>query len=343
MRIGQMLVCLAFASQAFAQPVKPAVKLLVAHQGFSTDGPIHIAQERGYFREQGLDVELMRFNSTGEQIAALGTGQLAVGVGGVNAALFNAVAGDVPIKIVADKFHARPDYTGLGFMIRSDLLESGKVKSPKDLKGLKIARGQRATANETELVLLLREGGLTLNDVITHDIPYSDIAPALANKSIDAAYAVPPFSHIVESRNFGKMWRASGTIVPNHQVAVILYSPHFAEKQQAAARGWMIAYVKGVRVRRAQHAAVGGLRQGDVVDVAPAAGEKALVLDARHRRADSRFQAATAGTCRASRRRSRRSCGPRPGPASADSSRTRPPRSTAGRSSSCRRTGSRRG
>ena len=249
MRIGQLLVCIgfAFAAQAFAQPVKPAVKLLVAHQGFSTDGPIHIAQERGYFREQGLDVELMRFNSTGEQIAALGTGQLAVGVGGVNAALFNAVAGDVPIRIVADKFHARPDYTGLGFMVRNDLLESGKVKTPKDLKGLKIARGQRATANETELVLLLREGGLTLNDVITHDIPYSDIAPALANKSIDAAYAVPPFSHIVEARSFGKMWRASGTIVPNHQVAVILYSPHFAEKQQAAARGWMIAYVKGVR------------------------------------------------------------------------------------------------
>jgi NitT/TauT family transport system substrate-binding protein len=236
-----------FVTQAFAQPVNPPVKLLVAHQGFSTDGPIHIAQERGYFREQGLDVELMRFNSTGEQIAALGTGQLAVGVGGVNAALFNAVAGDVPIKIVADKFHARPDYTGLGFMVRQDLLDSGKVRSPKDLKGLKIARGQRATANETELVLLLREGGLTLNDVITHDIPYSDIAPALANKSIDAAYAVPPFSHIVESRNFGRMWRPSGTIVPNHQVAVILYSPHFAEKQQAAARGWMIAYVKGVR------------------------------------------------------------------------------------------------
>jgi NitT/TauT family transport system substrate-binding protein len=240
---GFALVLLCSVFPAFAQPVK----LLVAHQGFSTDGPIHIAQERGYFKEQGLDVELMRFNSTGEQIAALGTGQLAVGVGGVNAALFNAVAGDVPIRIVADKFHARPDYRGLGFMIRSDLLESGKVKVPKDLKGLKIARGQRATANETELVLLLREGGLTLNDVVTHDIPYSDIAPALANRSIDAAYAVPPFSHIVEGRNFGRMWRPSGTIVPNHQVAVILYSPHFAEKQQAAARGWMVAYVKGVR------------------------------------------------------------------------------------------------
>lgn len=241
------LLCISaalIASQVWAQ-AKPPIKLLVAHQGFSTDGPIHIAQERGYFKEQGLDVELMRFNSTGEQIAPLGTGQLSVGVGGVNAALFNAVAGNVPIRIVADKFHARPGYMGLGFMIRNDLLESGKVKTPKDLKGLKIARGQRATANETELVLLLREGGLTLNDIITHDIPYSDIAPALANKSIDGAYAVPPFSHIVESKNFGRMWRASGTIVPNHQVAVILYSPLFAEKE--AARGWMIAYVKGVR------------------------------------------------------------------------------------------------
>src|SRR5688500_2999672 len=106
MRTALLLFLLLAANAALGQ--KPAVKLLVAHQGFSTDAPIHIAQERGYFREQGLDVELMRFNSTADQIAALGTGQLAVGVGGVNAALFNAFAQDVPIRIVADKFHARP-------------------------------------------------------------------------------------------------------------------------------------------------------------------------------------------------------------------------------------------
>ena len=96
---------------------KPLTKLLVAHEGYSTDGPIYIAQERGYFREQGLDVELRRFASTADQIAALGTGQLAVGVGGVNAALFNAVAGDVPIRIVADKFHAAVGYMGIGWVI----------------------------------------------------------------------------------------------------------------------------------------------------------------------------------------------------------------------------------
>jgi NitT/TauT family transport system substrate-binding protein len=223
------------------------IKLLVAHQGFSTDGPIHIAQERGYFKEQGLDVELMRFNSTAEQIAALATGQLAVGVGGVNAALFNAVAGDVPIRIVADKFHARPDYNGLGWMVRTDLLTSGKVRTPRDLKGLKVARGQRATMNEAEFVVLLREGGLALKDVITQDLAYSDIGPALANRSIDVAYALPPFSHIAEARGWARMWRPSGSIIPNNQGAVILYSPHFAEKQTDAARAWMVAYVKGVR------------------------------------------------------------------------------------------------
>jgi ABC-type nitrate/sulfonate/bicarbonate transport system substrate-binding protein len=226
---------------------KPLTKLLVAHEGYSTDAPIYIAQERGYFREQGLDVELQRFASTADQIAALGTGHLAVGVGGVNAALFNAVAGDVPIRIVADKFHAAVGYMGIGWVIRTDLLESGAVKTPKDLKGLRLPRGQRATANETELVTILREGGLKLSDVISTDLPYGNLVPALANKSIDGGFAISPISDVIVSRDLAKMWRPSGSIIPDHMVAVILYGPDFIAKQPEAAKGWMIAYVKGIR------------------------------------------------------------------------------------------------
>jgi NitT/TauT family transport system substrate-binding protein len=224
-----------------------AVKVLAAHQGLATDAPIYIAQERGYFREQGLDVQLMRFNSTSDQIAALGTGELSVGVGGVNAALFNAAARDVPIRIVADKFHTDPGYTGIGWVVRTELIDSGKIKTAKDLKGMRISRGQRASASETELVALLREGGLTIKDVITQDLAYSDLAPALANGSIDGAFAISPFTEIVEARGFGRMWRTSGTVIPNHMVAAILYGPSFVEKQPDAARGWMVSYVKGVR------------------------------------------------------------------------------------------------
>lgn len=246
LRFGAAAGILCAPNVSRAQSEGP-VKLLAAHQGFATDSPIYIAQERGYFREQGLEVQLIRFNSTSDQIAALGTGELSVGVGGVNAALFNAAARDVPIRIVADKFHAEPSYTGIGWVFRTGLIDSGQIKTAKDLKGMRISRGQRASATETELVALLREGGLTIKDVINQDIAYSDLAPALANGSVDGAFAISPFTEIVEARGFGQMWRTSGSIIPDHMVASILYGPSFVEKQPDAARGWMIAYIKGVR------------------------------------------------------------------------------------------------
>lgn len=251
-RRGSVLVSLvaaallATADFAYTQG-KPLIKLLSAHQGFATDAPIYIAQERGYFREQGLDVQLMRFNSTADQIAALGTGQLSVGVGGINAALFNAVAREVQIRIVADKFHAAPGYAGIGWVFRSDILDRGRLKTAAGLKGMRIARGQQASTSETQLVAMLREGGLTTKDIVNHDLPYSDLAPAFANGSIDGAYAISPFTEIVQKQGFGRMWRTSGDIIPNQMVAAILYGPNFIEKQPDAARGWMVAYVKGVR------------------------------------------------------------------------------------------------
>jgi ABC-type nitrate/sulfonate/bicarbonate transport system substrate-binding protein len=54
-----------------------------------------LAEEKGYFKEQGLDVELTMFKSGSEMIVPLSTGQLDVGAGEPGTALFNAAAQDL--------------------------------------------------------------------------------------------------------------------------------------------------------------------------------------------------------------------------------------------------------
>jgi NitT/TauT family transport system substrate-binding protein len=57
----------------------------------ASDAPFYIAQERGYLREEGLDIEVTQFDGAQRAIAPLGADQLDVAAGGPGPGLFNAI------------------------------------------------------------------------------------------------------------------------------------------------------------------------------------------------------------------------------------------------------------
>src|ERR1044071_3818408 len=69
----------------------------------ATDATFFWAQERGYLREQGLDMETTPFNSANFMVAPLGADQLDVGGGAPGPGLFNAILRGVNLRIVADR------------------------------------------------------------------------------------------------------------------------------------------------------------------------------------------------------------------------------------------------
>src|SRR5438067_156864 len=62
-----------------------------------------------------------------------------VGGGGMSAALINAIARDVPLKLIADKGSLRQGFGYESLVVRKDLFDSGVVTTIPDLKGRKIA------------------------------------------------------------------------------------------------------------------------------------------------------------------------------------------------------------
>src|SRR5215211_3877404 len=84
------------------QPVAERVPAALAAQGATrvrlgvlgatVDAGFYIAADQGYFGEQGLDVEMIPFDSGARMVAPLGAGQLEAGGGAHSAGLFNAVA-----------------------------------------------------------------------------------------------------------------------------------------------------------------------------------------------------------------------------------------------------------
>ncbi|MBI4322026.1 MAG: ABC transporter substrate-binding protein [Chloroflexi bacterium] len=235
------------AKVAMPPPLSPRVKVLVGDLQTSSDGPIYIALEKGFFREQGLDVELSTFDASGKMIPALSAGQIDIANSGTTVSLFNAFARGIDIKAVADHGRNNANHSAGSIGLRTDLVD--RVKELKDLKGLKIALASRSGPSYAQLAKALAKGGLTTKDVETVEMGFADMLAALANKAVDAAMFTEPFGSQAVDRGLAVHWkRVHPDIYPDEQVGVLQYGPQFAQRQPEAAKRFMIAYIKGIRV-----------------------------------------------------------------------------------------------
>jgi NitT/TauT family transport system substrate-binding protein len=214
----------------------------------SSDALLFIADERGYFEEEGLDVEFVQFDSAAKMIAPLGGEQLDVAAGAPSAAFYNAVARDIDVRIVADKGQLASGYNYLPILVRKDLVESGHVTQIADLKGLKVAEPATATATSSMISTVLESANTRYADVNHTYVPFPDHIASFQNGSIDAAATIEPIATAaVESGAAVRMFDST-EVYNNQQIAVLLYSGQFSADRPAVAQCFMNAYVRAAEV-----------------------------------------------------------------------------------------------
>lgn len=242
--------CLALL-MLFASHITAAQDLLDVPVGISpvmSSAAMFIAKERGYFKEQGINVIINPFKASGaKMVPFLAKGQLFVGGGNINAGMYNAIAHDIPIKIVSDKGTVSPGHGYLALIVRKDHVDSGRYKSFKDLKGMRMAVTAKGVSQQIVTEMYLQKVGLNLDDIKLKYLAYSDINIALANKSIDASVQIEPLVAAAVDKNIAVRVAGDDEVYPNQQSAAIFYSPVFMEKHPEKAKAFMVAYVKGLR------------------------------------------------------------------------------------------------
>ncbi len=235
---------------ALSSPVAMA-EMLEVPVGMSpvmSSAAMFIALEKGYFEKQGLKIALNPFKASGAKMTPfLASGQLFVAGGNINAGLYNAIANDIPIRLVADKGTVSPNHGYLALIVRKDHVDSGRYKGYKDLKGMSMAVTAKGVSQEIVTEMYLRKVGLTLDDIKLMTLAYQDINIALANKSLDASVQIEPFVARAVADGIAVRVEGNDVIYPNQQSAAIMYSPVFIEKHPEAAKKFMVAYVQGMR------------------------------------------------------------------------------------------------
>ncbi len=254
------VLCLALARPAAsAEPVTVEVGIVNA----ISDGLLFIAKEKGYFAAEGIAIDTVNFPSAANMVAPLSAGQLQVGAGAPSAGLYNAVIRGIRLKIVADKASSQPGYTVNKMLVRTDLVESGRYKELRDLKGMKVALNGAGNTNVATLAYTLRKAGLAYGDVTTVDLAFPEHVTAPANNAVDATFTTEPSATVAVTKGFGIEKANDAEIDPAHQVAVLLYSQAFASDRDLAVR-FMTAYLRGVRYYRG--ALAGGRLAGPNAD-----------------------------------------------------------------------------
>jgi NitT/TauT family transport system substrate-binding protein len=214
---------------------------------FLSFAPLFIAEEEGYFGEQGLEVEFVRLEKGAHAIPALVRGDLDVAGGGVSISTLNAMAQGSDIKYVADKGHAATDECAFTALVaRRELVEAGGLDTTDQLRGLRVAVDP-VNFEGYYVEKLLNSNGLAFDDIEVVAMPESVLPDAFVEGTVDLATSGEPWvTRIVQAGN-AVTWSSLREVEPEFQFAGILYGPNLLNKHVDVGRRFMVAYLKAVQ------------------------------------------------------------------------------------------------
>jgi len=227
--------CRPVAAPAPAANTITKVRLPMGYIANVQYAPFYVAVERGYFKEEGIEVEFdYKFETDGVKLVAAGELPLSV-VSGEQVVL--ARAQGLPVKYVAQWYHQFP--------IAVIALESSGIRAPQDLKGKRIGLPGFFGATYVGWRAFLNANGLSESDVNQIEIGFTQVA-ALQQGQVDAVVGY--------ANNEPVVLAANGYPVVVFKVADqvdmvangILTSDRVAKDNPDLVRGFVRALLRGV-------------------------------------------------------------------------------------------------
>ncbi len=245
--IVKMAAALAGAMLAMSAAAQAADSVTVGTGGSASDAPFYIAQDRGYFKDENLDVKLLVLDSGAKVIAPLGTGELDVGSGALSVGFWNALARGVKFRVVADRGHTEKGYYYQSVFMRKDLIDSGAMKSLKDLVGKRMGFAAQGVTSLSLLNEAAKSAGFKFEDVTPVYLSFPSQIAAMQNGALDGSFLIEPQATVAASAGYGVRFMNTDDFYPHQQISVLFYSEKFATERADVAARLMRAWLRGAR------------------------------------------------------------------------------------------------
>ena len=237
----------AMCALSLANPACALDKMKVGTGGSASDAPFYIAQDKGFFTDEGLEVDLIVLDSGAKVIAPLGTGELDVGSGALSVGFWNAMLRGLKFRIVADRGHTEKGYLYQTVFMRKDLIDSGQFKTLKDLKGMRMGFAAQGVTSLSLMNEMAKFAGIAFEDMIPVYLSFPQQFAALQNKALDGSFLIEPQATAAVNAGIGVRFVDTNEFYPNQQISVIFFSDKFATERKDVADKFMRAWLRGVR------------------------------------------------------------------------------------------------
>ena len=235
-----VMVAAAPLSRVFA-----ADKIHVGILPLTSHAPSIIAQAKGYFAGQGLDVEFVSFQAAQPMAVAIASGDVDFGVTAVTGGLISLAEKGV-IKVIGGGLRETPGVEGQKIIVSKAAYDSG-VTSPAKLKGRTFGITTTGSSFHYMAHKIAQKEGFA--DADLHMKPLQQvpvIIAALKSGQIDAWSIVPniadPLTKGPEVVEIGKI----ADYIPNYEVTTVFTSTANTTKHPDLVKRFLAAYAKGV-------------------------------------------------------------------------------------------------
>ena len=197
-------------------------------------GPFYLADELGYFEEEGLDVDIIVMEGTAERKSTMITNKI-------------DALGDTVDLLVLARDEDVPEVAVLEVDISDGadgLIATENIKSLSDLKNRKVA-AQKNFVGESFLLYLLKKNGMSVNDVTIIDTESGAAGVAFVAGQVDAAVTWEPWLSKAKEREGGHVVVSSAD-EPGVIVDILTVNENVLKNRPDEVKALMRAWFKAI-------------------------------------------------------------------------------------------------
>jgi NitT/TauT family transport system substrate-binding protein len=242
--LGKILGNILLAGLLWASAAQAAdpVRLGLLHT--LSPAPFYIAQERGYFRDEGIDLTFRFFEAAQPIAAAAVAGDIDVGVTALTGGFFN-LAEKGTLKVIGGGLHERKGFEGAAILVSNQAFNGGLASVDK-LPGHSFAITQYGSSFHYMVGRIAEARGFDIKSITLRPVQQiANMVAAVASGQVDATIAIASMAKPLQASGQVHILGWAGDFVP-YQITAVFTTPAMIANKPEVLKHFAAAYQRGV-------------------------------------------------------------------------------------------------